>query len=141
MEGDTLSVTQSLFTGSGSRCWLPRTTHAMHYPHSGARVPSNRPQRLTTCLINGSSPTLWEIRVMKSDSGVHADPLHLVYFSRRWGARLRSEKAANILILEGGEFVSPSGILMNQNGHLASCRCTCTRSLSPLVDGKDFISQ
>lgn len=43
MEGDTLSVTQSLFTGSGSRCWLPRTTHAMHYPHSGARVPSKPP--------------------------------------------------------------------------------------------------
>lgn len=109
MEGDTLSVTQSLFTGSGSRCWLPRTTHAMRYPHSGARVPSNRPQRLTTCLINGSSPTLWEIRVMKSDSGVHADPLHLVYFSRRWGARLRSEKAANILILEGGNLLAPQG--------------------------------
>lgn len=102
-----------------------QTKHTLCPTHTEVPESFNLPQCLATPLINGSSTTLWEIRVMKSDSGVHADSLHLVYFSRRWGARLWSEKATNILILEGGGVVSSSGILMNQNGHghLASCRC------------------
>lgn len=68
------------------------------------------PQCTATCLINGSSTTLWEIRVMKSDSSVPTDSLHLVYFSRRGGARLRSEKATHILILEEGNLLAPQGI-------------------------------
>lgn len=80
-------------------------------PHSGDLTPSNPPQQcMATCLINGSSTTLWEIRVMKPDSSVPTDPLHLVYFSRRWGARLRSEKATYILILEEENLLAPQGI-------------------------------
>lgn len=92
-----------LFTGS--RCWLPSTTRRVPHRHRGPDSFATPPQCLATCLINGTETTLWEIRVMKSDSSVHADPLHLVYFSRRWGARLRSEKATHILILVGGNLL------------------------------------
>lgn len=107
MEGDTLSVT--VFYSLPLVPDVGFQAQHMLWTHRGARILHNHPQRLATCLINGSSTTLWEIRVMKSDSGVHADPLHLVYFSRRWGARLRSEKATNILILEGGNLLAPQG--------------------------------
>lgn len=62
-------------------------------------------------------------------------------FLQAMGSQTEEWKSGQYIDFRGGEFVSPSGILMNQNGHLASCRCMCTRSLSPLVDGKDFISQ
>lgn len=61
--------------------------HATHteVPES---LPPGRPRRLATPLINAGSPTLWEIRVMKSDSGVRAAPPSSCLFLQAMGSRV-----------------------------------------------------
>lgn len=50
-------------------------------------------------------------------------------FLQVMGSQTEEWKSDQYIDFGGGKFVSPSGILMNQNGHLASCTCTCTKNL------------
>lgn len=108
-----------------------------HQPSHHQQHPGSFTTSLTALLINSTCiMTLWEIRVMKSDGGVHADPLHLVYFSRRSVARLRSEKASHILIMVRGNLLAPSGdSLMNRKTAYSFLQAEVQNRLIPTFRG------
>lgn len=93
-------VDYGIFTISAS---LPNTLKAL--------LIKENPQCLATCLINGSSTTLWEIRVMRADGRVHMRiPFNLFVFPGNGEPHWAGKSDQCIDFGQGGIYLLPQGI-------------------------------